>query len=258
MTSIETFFHKEKNKLSSFVYRMTKNTENTEDLVQETLLTAIEKQKDFNQDASFKTWIFSIATNKTIDFLRKESRWADNVMDKAKQNAMSNPDFFGKLKSINNNSPHGAFEVKEHINLCFTCIAKTLVIESQVALILKDVYGFKVKEIAQIIGRSVSQVKHDLEHARNQMIEIFDKRCALINKKGVCNQCSELNQIFNPKQHIAAKKNEINFMKNQASKSKKELYALRTDLVAAIDPLNSEGHEFQKLHLDFICEVAKK
>ena len=35
-------------------------------------------------------------------------------------------------------------------------------------------------------------------HART--IEIFDQRCSLINKQGICHQCTELNGIFNPKQ----------------------------------------------------------
>lgn len=257
MESLESFFLKEKNTLSSFIFRMTKNTEDTEDILQETMLSAIKNQDTFSGASNFKTWIFSIASNKTIDFLRKEKRWSENVMDRAKQASMASPEFFESLVSINKTSPHGTFEVKEHIDLCYTCISKTLDIEKQVALILKDIYEFTVKEIAQIIDKTESQVKHYLEDARAKMIEVYDRRCALINKNGVCNQCSELNGIFNPKQDFEKKKQEIKFAKDVASKSKEELYQLRNELVKSIDPLNSEGHEFQQKHLSFICEIAK-
>jgi len=44
-------------------------------------------------------------------------------------------------------------------------------------------------------------VKYYLHAGRSKMIGIFDGRCALINKEGVCHQCSELNGIFNPNEH---------------------------------------------------------
>lgn len=257
MDLIQTFFDQEKKSLSSFIFRMTKNIEDTEDILQETMLSALKNKDQFTGDSNFKTWVFSIASNKAIDFLRKEKRWDENVMDRAKQASMSNPDFFDSLVSINNTSPHGTFEVKEHIDLCYSCISKTLDVEKQVALILKDIYEFTVKEIAQIVDKTESQVKHYLEDARAKMIEVYDRRCALINKNGVCNQCSELNGIFNPKQDFEKKKQEIKFAKDVASKSKEELYQLRNELVKSIDPLNSEGHEFQKKHLELICQVAK-
>jgi len=34
------------------------------------------------------------------------------------------------------------------------------------------------------------------------MIEVFDHRCSLINKAGICHQCTELIGIFNPKQNV--------------------------------------------------------
>lgn len=66
-------------------------------------------------------------------------------------------------------SPEGTFDMRDHIDHCFTCMAKTLAIEKQVALILKDVYDFSVKEIAVIIDKSQDVVKHLLQDARHTM-----------------------------------------------------------------------------------------
>ena len=258
MDAIQQFFKEEQQKLNSFVFRMTNHIEDTHDIVQDTLVTAIEKFDQFKGESSLKTWIFSIASRKTIDHLRKEKRWAENVMDKAKSAAMAEPEIIGILQNVVHQSPQGTFEVTEHMELCFRCLSKTLPIEQQVSLMLKDIFDFKVKEIAEIIERTVSQVKHYLEDARAKMIEIYDRRCALINKNGVCNQCSELCGIFNPKQDAQARLMEVKFVKDAQNKSKEALFQLRTDLVKSIDPLQAEGHEFQHRHMKFICEVAER
>ena len=67
--------------------------------------------------------------------------------------------------------------MKEHIDYCFTCMSKTLPIENQVALILKDIYDFQIKEICLILGKTEGVVKHLLNDARNIMTGIFENRC---------------------------------------------------------------------------------
>jgi RNA polymerase sigma-70 factor (ECF subfamily) len=122
-----------------------------------------------------------------------------------------------------------------------------LPIEQQLALILKDVYEFKNKEVAIILNRSIAVVKHLLHDSRAKMIDIFDNRCALVNKNGTCHQCSELNGIFNPKQDAREALMKIEMVNAGPKESKPELYNLRTRLVKGIDPLNAEGanlHEF--------------
>lgn len=54
-----------------FVYRMTKGSRETEDIVQETFVKAWKKLKSFDRQKSFKVWIFAIAKNAAIDHLRK-------------------------------------------------------------------------------------------------------------------------------------------------------------------------------------------
>jgi len=107
----------------------------------------------------------------------------------------------------------------------------------QVALILKDVYDFKIKEIAAVIWITVSVAKHLLHNARKTMIEISDDTCALSVKKGVCDQCSGLNGKFNPKEDRQAKLMKLKMGKKRPKYNTARLYALRVELVKAIDPL---------------------
>ncbi len=220
--------------LKSFLYRLTCDKELSADLAHDTFLKVIEKQNQFKGEASVKTWIFSIGSNLTIDYLRKKKRWSETAQDEAKELAASNPAYRTRFLEINQNSSEGSFEFKEHINFCFTCISKTLPIEQQIALILKDIYDFKVEEICTILETPTGTVKHWLLHARKSMNTIFEKRCALVNKNGVCYQCSELNGLFNPNAPLPK-----NIFPENADE--KSLYQLRTELIKNINPLNSNG-----------------
>ena len=102
---------------------------------------------------------------------------------------------------------------------------------------------------------SIGQVKHYLHNARQKMIEIFDVTCALVNKKGVCNQCSGLNGRFNPKQDHQAELMKIEWVKNRAKHKYPELYRLRAELVKSIDPLQGVGTDLHEVLMKINHEV---
>ncbi|MDG5765838.1 sigma-70 family RNA polymerase sigma factor [Balneolales bacterium ANBcel1] len=54
------------------VLKMVRNRDVVEDLVQEAFLKAFDCLKSYNREYAFSTWIYRIATNHTIDFLRKK------------------------------------------------------------------------------------------------------------------------------------------------------------------------------------------
>ncbi|MEL6561969.1 MAG: hypothetical protein AAFQ94_27525, partial [Bacteroidota bacterium] len=133
---------------------------------------------------------------------------------------------------------------------CPSVLSKNLPIENQVALLLKDVYDFSVKEIMMIIDNTEGQVKYFLQSSRKTMTDIFDKRCALVNKNGICHQCSELNGWFNPKQNQNESKLKIKMVKSAEQSDKSALFKMRVDLIKAIDPLKSEGNDLQEILLN--------
>lgn len=147
---------------------------------------------------------------------------------------------------VHDTSPAGAYEMREHIDYCFTCISKTLPIENQVALILKNIYDFQVKEICLILEKTEGVIKHLLNDARNTMTDIFEHRCALINQSGVCHQCSHINEIFNPKQDQQEELMKLELVKASKKYNREQLFALRTLLVKAIDPLYAAGTDFHE------------
>jgi RNA polymerase sigma factor (sigma-70 family) len=55
----------------SFVYRMVHDHEQVEDLTQEAFIKAFSSLKNFNEEFAFSTWLYKIATNNCIDYIRR-------------------------------------------------------------------------------------------------------------------------------------------------------------------------------------------
>ena len=233
--------------LKSYLYRLLADRNDVEDLSQDTFVKAYDKLSTFKGTSSLKTWVFQVATNLCYDFLRKRKRWQPDAQDKAKTLAMSSQEIADAFVKVHQHSPYGRYDISEHIDFCFTCISKTLTIEQQVALILKDIYDFSRKEIGQILNKSEGVVKHLLFDARKLMMDIFDRRCALVSKNGVCHQCTELAGIYNPKQIEREELMKIEMVAQAEKRDRRSLYELRARLVAEIDPLRSGGSDMQDI-----------
>lgn len=253
-TEFETF----QGELKSFLLRMTASMQDAEDIVQETYLRAQAKIDTFRGEASLKTWVFSIASNLARDLLRSRKRWPENVTDICREAALNNRQFFQESIQIRQTSPQGNFEIREHIAFCFTCVSKSLPLEEHLVLLLKEVYSFKIREISQILQMSEAMVKYHLHVSRNKMMAIFDHRCALINKEGICHQCTELNGIYNPKQKAQEELVRIEMAREAENRSREELFDLRMRILQELDPFESAASELQLHHLEHNRQVMEK
>jgi RNA polymerase sigma-70 factor (ECF subfamily) len=247
-----------KSQLKSFVLRITASVEDSEDLVHDTYIRASEKIAGFRGESSLKTWLFAIASNLAKDNVRARRRWTEDVTDICKAATLSDQVFFQEAMRIRSTSPQGSFEIREHIAFCFTCISKSLPLEQQICLFLKDVYEFKVSEIAVILDETEAMVKYYLHTGRSKMIQIFDGRCALINKEGVCHQCSELNGIYNPRQRYHEEVVRIELAREAQNPDKEHLFDLRMEVLRGIDPFESGAAALQLHHLEHNRQVMEK
>ncbi len=234
--TFEKDFLEFKNELLSFIYRMVTNRQDAEDIVQDTYIKASSQLDRYDEEkASLKTWVFTISLNTARNHLSKMKRWGENDLTTCENLHSNSPDMMAEIGEVFQSRPDARFEMKEHLDYCFTCITKTLDLTQQVCLLLKEVYSFKQKEIEAITGLSEGKVKHGIADARKNMKRIFRHRCALINKEGVCNQCTALNGIFNPEQDAHIKANEL---KLSTTEEPEELLDIRLKLVQSVDPLN--------------------
>lgn len=253
INAFHSLFSVFKPELKSFLYRLLSDRFLVDDFYHDTFIKAFDKLKTFQKNSSLKTWCFSIASNMCLDYLRKTKRWSLTQKEDIKNLADNTPAIHNAFLNYRKSSYVGEFEMKEHIDYCFTCMAKTIAVEKQVAIILKDVYDFKVKEIAVIMNLGYANIKKMLLTGRKSLDTIFNQKCALVNKNGVCHQCTELNGSFNPKQNQSEQLQKIKLVKESKNGKKENLYKLRTELVKNIDPFTSNG---ANLH-DFFIDVAR-
>ena len=227
--------------LKSYLYRIVTHRQQAEDLAQDTYIRAFQKIDRFEGKSSFKTWVFAIATNLAKDNLRAQQRWGENWMGLVRDAHVADKTLLKKKFEVAKNSPHGTFVMHEHLNYCFSCVSKTLLMEQQICLLLKEIYAFKVSEIMLITDLSEGKVKHAIADSRKILTRIFKHKCVLINKKGVCSQCTGLNNIFNPDQETHIEANKMKIMREKEGKNYEQLLDLRLQMVKSLDPLSGEG-----------------
>lgn len=242
--------------LKSYLLRLTAHPQDAEDLCQETYIRVRMKDETFTGQSAFKTWVFAVATNLVRDHFRARKRWSVNLQDRCREKTMNNDELKAGMLQLRDSGPATSFEIREHIGMCFTCIAKTLPIDQQVCLMLKDIYDFKVNEIVSITGLSLGVVKHALSDARHTMQEIYQQRCSLISKQGACYQCTELNGIFNPKQKEQEALNGIAMAELKDKADMQTLFRLRADLVRSIDPFNGRSSGLHNAFLEGLSKLA--
>lgn len=183
-------------RLRSLAYRMVGHPEDAADLVQDALLRGFRSLGDFRGEASFGTWLFTIATRLCLNHLRARKRWRWEAQVDLPR--VAHHEVHDDPQSPVHSDPEFVFDAHEHIAFCFTCVARSLPPEQEAALVLRDVFGLSNAEAAKTLGVSHSVLRHHLARARTHMQTAFDGLCALVNKEGMCHQCSGLRRSMPP------------------------------------------------------------
>lgn len=145
----------------SLAKRMTGNEHDAEDILQETMLKAIDKLDQFRGDSSFGTWIYSIALNEGRAFLRKEQRADLQPLDDFLPS--SGP---GSPKELNEwHNPHTEME-REQVRKVLEDAIDELRAEYSIPFILRYVEEMSVKEVAKVMQLSEAATKSRILRAR--------------------------------------------------------------------------------------------
>lgn len=156
-------------------YRILGSFHDAEDLLQETLLSAWQALDRFD-GRSLRAWLFRIATNRCLNYLRDTSRRLRDakVVDPGSLSAglvhsdepwwlEPYPDaLIGDVES----SPEARFEARESIALSFVAGLQRLPTQQRAALVLRDVLGFSAAEVAGMLGSTPASVNSALQRAR--------------------------------------------------------------------------------------------
>ena len=98
------------------VYHMTANHEDANDLAQEAFIKAFQALKSFKGGSSFYTWVYRIAVNKTINFLKQRRNKAHMSLDDLDFNAEHDPDLVALISEKTPRREANLAELQEKLN----------------------------------------------------------------------------------------------------------------------------------------------
>jgi RNA polymerase sigma factor (sigma-70 family) len=147
------------------VYHMTSNHEDANDLAQEAFIKAFHALKTFKGGSSFYTWIYRIAVNKTINFLKQRKHKSQLSLDDLDFNAEHDPDFVALVSEKTPRRDAGLSELQEKLNEALQRLSEP----HRLVVTLHDVQGLSHEEIAKIMGCNIGTVRSRLFYARQQL-----------------------------------------------------------------------------------------
>lgn len=182
-------FENLKPELTSYCYRMLGSIDDADDAVQETFIRVWQKWNTFRQESSFKTWVYRIASNLCLDKLRQaksRSRPVDLFEPAASiiepRETLPDSSWIWPAPDFSETPEHILIR-KDTLNLCFITLLQTLPPRQRAVLILKDVFDWSSKQIADTLGMSPAAVNSALQRARETLkrAELDSEEFSLMN-----------------------------------------------------------------------------
>ena len=167
-------------------YRIVGSVQDAEDLVQETLFAAWRGHERFEGRASLRTWLYRIATNRSLNALRDQGRHeralpapptgtpAPPPPTRLGESVWLEPYPDVLLEGIADQAlqPEARYEKREAIGLAFVAGLQRLPPRYRAVLVLRDVLGFRAAEVAEMLGITEVSVNRTLHRARKSLAEI--------------------------------------------------------------------------------------
>jgi len=159
--TFEELVREHKNRIYTYVCRLTNDHPDAEDLTQDVFLRAYQSMHAFRHDAAVDTWLYRIATNLVIDRFRRERRapqWVRvaGVEDEAEWD-LPTP---GRESDPQETLQLG--ELQRHVRRAIASLPPKL----RAVVVLHDMEGLAYEEVAQTVGCPVGTVKSRLFNAR--------------------------------------------------------------------------------------------
>lgn len=176
----EAFRHlvdRHRRELEVHCYRILGSSQDAEEAVQETFLAAWQGIASFEARASVRTWLYRIATNRCLDALRAARRRpavpVAPPLGLPEPTSSSEviwlepyPDVMLEELAEPTPGPEARYEAREAISLAFVSALQLLPPRQRAVLVLRDVLGFRSKEVAAMLDSSEDSVSSALKHAR--------------------------------------------------------------------------------------------
>lgn len=177
--AFDSLVERHRRELQVHCYRMLGSVQDSEDAVQETLLSAWLGLAGFEGRSSVRTWLYRIATNRCLNLLRAGRR-----VPRESEDPVAEPTARGEvvwlqpypdslLDGVPDDAPgpEARYESREAISLAFTRALQLLPPPQRAALLMRDVLGYRAAEAADLLGVTVDSLNGSLKRARAALAE---------------------------------------------------------------------------------------
>src|ERR1022692_4179469 len=164
-TAYDELVKRYQERIYATVYHMTSNHEDANDLAQDSFIKAFQALKSFKGGSSFYTWLYRIAVNKTINFLKKRKNRTHMSLNDIDFNAEHDPDLMALISEQTPRRAAGLTELQEKLNEALLKLSE----HHRLVVVLHDVQGLSHEEIAKVMECNVGTVRSRLFYARQQL-----------------------------------------------------------------------------------------
>lgn len=167
--SFEEIVRRYQRPIAAYVYRMVGNYESALDLTQDVFIKVYNSLARYSSEYKFSTWIYKIAHNASIDYLRRASNREHSLLIESEGETFERPILSSKL------TPEQESERRERREELETII-KNLPSAYRELIVLRHSLDMSYDEIADITGLPLGTVKNRLFRAREMMRDVLIQR----------------------------------------------------------------------------------
>jgi RNA polymerase sigma factor (sigma-70 family) len=165
MDAYDQLVRRYQERIYATVYHMTSNHEDANDLAQEAFIKGFQALKSFKGGSSFYTWVYRIAVNKTINFLKQRKNKTQMSLDDLDFHAEHDPDLVALISDKTPRREVNLAELQEKLNIAMQKLSES----HRLVVTLHDVQGLSHEEIAKIMECNIGTVRSRLFYARQQL-----------------------------------------------------------------------------------------
>jgi RNA polymerase sigma-70 factor (ECF subfamily) len=176
-SAFEELVRRHQHRVFALVGGILRRPDDVEDVAQQVFLKAYLGIKRFDQRAAFSTWLYKIAVNECWDYLRKRK-----VRPLVYEADLSEEQVSRLDGIISADRPTEGANTRAETREILDRMLAALPEQDQQLLILKEVEGFSVQELAEILNLNVNTVKVRLFRARGRIMDVYRRRLTPANK----------------------------------------------------------------------------